>query len=171
MQRITDDEWRDALDVIPRAIAAAGLEHGSGAADLAHDYAVDALMKLRKRYVRQRGTFRQFTFRSVRQAVQWAKGRSSKKSKSQAKAQEHLRHVPRHEVADDRFESEQLSKLPESLRRAVVLYVHLDLSLRDTGILLGGISHARVRSRLRRAGVLMGQLPDLPARQRRRSKS
>lgn len=174
--RIKPTEWQDALDAIPLAIASAGLSPDEPAAAIAHDMAVDVLLSLRRRYDRRRGTIRQFAFRSMCRAARWATSPRRTtcvnterrtifdeilESDGDAAYLLNLKKLGSAKVAavnehHSRFTTEELNRLPKPERRAVILYVHLGLSLRDTGLLLGGISHTRVRSRLHRAAIALG---------------
>lgn len=169
-------EWQDALNAIPLALAKAKIHEDGEYADSAHNAAVDALMSLAPKWDRARGTLRQYAFRSMCQAVKWSLGRQLEQRKLRAAAihQNEQRifasepnavgwrsgETAETPPAEHRFGSDELAKLPNQMRRAVILYIHLGLSLRETGLLLGGLSKSTVSVRLSQAASLLNLQPN-----------
>jgi hypothetical protein len=152
MGKVSEADWREALDAIPQILAAAEIEMDGQHGPSCYDFAVNTLISMRRTYNPKRGTFRQYTYRAVHRAVLWAKSQS----KTETIGAIANCNATAKKTVSIRFDSDQLDLLPPGERKAVILHVHLGLSRYETGLLLGGICNSRVKDRLRRAAVRMG---------------
>ena len=151
------DELRDALAAIDQVIAAEGIHPDSVLAEQAHDRAVEVIRTSRGNLNTTQGTLRQFTYRAIQTA---ARVGIARRARQQSRLQPLPASIPQPSSPQTlRFTQQELARLPPKVRRAVVLHVHVGLSLRDTGLLLGGVNHSIVKAHLHRAAILLNLIP------------